>query len=73
VLKNFSQNIGEIDPWSLTPDSYRVLHRFGQAKFHDGGLILGSSQFLILTQLPPKIVLNSKVVNIDSKIIIKLH
>jgi len=29
---------------------YRVFHRFWQAKFADGGLILGLSQF---TQLPP--------------------
>jgi hypothetical protein len=35
---------------------------FGQAKFPDGGLVLGSSQFSILPQLPPKILLNLKVV-----------
>jgi len=29
--------------------TYRVFHRFGKAKFADGGLVLGSSQF---TQLP---------------------
>jgi len=34
--------------------SYRAFHRFGQAKFPDGGLVLGSSQFSILPQLPPK-------------------
>jgi len=44
-------------------------HRFGQAKFPYGGSILGSSQFSILPQLPPKIVLNSKVVKVDQKII----
>jgi len=33
------------------------------AKFSDGGLILGSSSFSILPQLPPKILLNSKVVD----------
>jgi hypothetical protein len=39
----------------------------------NGGLVLGSSQFLILPQLPPKILLDSKVVKIDPKIIISLH
>ena len=42
--------------------SYRAFHRFGQAKFPNGGLILGSSQFSIVPQLPPKILLDSKVV-----------
>jgi hypothetical protein len=37
-----------------------------------GGLVLGSSQFSILHQLPPKILLNSKVIKIDRKIIISL-
>jgi len=31
---------------------YRAFHGFGQAKLSDGGLILGSSQFPILPQLP---------------------
>jgi hypothetical protein len=39
----------------------------GQAKFPDGDLVLGSSQFPILLQLPPKIQLDSKVVKIDQK------
>jgi len=51
---------------------YRAFHRFGKAKFPDGGLVLGSSQFSILPQLPPKILLDSKVVKIDPQIIIKL-
>jgi len=38
-----------------------VFHRFGQAKFPDGGLILGLSQLSELPQLPSKILLNSKV------------
>ncbi len=50
-----------------------MFHSFGQAKFSDGGSILGSSQFSIMPQLPPKILLNSKVVKIDPKIIISLH
>jgi len=31
---------------------YRSFHRFGQAKFPDGGLILGSSQLTLMPQLP---------------------
>jgi len=49
-----------------------VFHGSGQTKFPDDGSILGSSQFSILPQLPPKIFLDSNVVNIDAKIIISL-
>jgi len=52
--------------------SYRAFRKFGQAKFPDGGLILGLSQFSILPQLPLKILLDSKVVKIDPKIFILL-
>ncbi len=48
---------------------YRVFHRFGHAKFPDGGLVLGSSQFSVLTQLSPKTMFGLKEVKIDSKII----
>jgi len=44
---------------------------FGQAKFACGGLILGLSQFT--AQLPLNIMLDLKLVEIDSKIIISLH
>jgi len=37
----------------------------GKLNFPDSGLVLGSSQFSILPQLPPKILLDSKVVKID--------
>ncbi len=50
-----------------------MFHGFEQAKFPDGGSVLGLSKFLILPQLPPKIRLNSKVVKIDPKIIISLR
>jgi len=40
--------------------SYRVFHGFGQAKFADGGSILGSSQFMQLPQLPLKMMLDLK-------------
>jgi len=33
---------------------YRAFHGFGQAKFPDGGSVLGSSQVSILPQLPQK-------------------
>jgi len=52
--------------------TYRAFHRFVQAKIAYGGLVLGSSQFLILPQLPLKMMLASKVVKIDLKIIISL-
>jgi hypothetical protein len=52
---------------------YREFHRFGQAKFPDGVLIFGSSQFSILPQQPPKILLDSKVVKIDPKEIVSIH
>jgi hypothetical protein len=48
--------------------AYRLFHRFGQAKFSDGGSVLGSSQFSVLPQLPAKMMLNSKEVKINSKI-----
>jgi len=47
---------------------YRAFHGFGQAKFAYGGSILGLSQFTLLPQLPLKIMLQLKVVKIDSKI-----
>jgi hypothetical protein len=52
--------------------SYSVFQGFSKAKSANGGLILSLSQFLILPQLPQKIKLASKVVKIDSKIIILL-
>ena len=39
---------------------HRAFPRFGQAKFADGGSILGSSQFSQLPQLPLKTTLNFK-------------
>jgi hypothetical protein len=51
---------------------YSVFQGFSKAKSANGGLILSSSQFLILPQLPQKIRLASKVVKVDSKIIISL-
>jgi hypothetical protein len=48
--------------------SYRAFHGFGQAKFPDGGSVLGLSQFSVLPQLPPKMMPGLKEVKIDSKI-----
>ncbi len=45
---------------------------FRQAKSANGGSNLSSSQFLILPQLPQKMKLASKLVKVDSKIIISL-
>jgi len=47
-------------------------HTFGQAKFAYGRSVLGSSQFTLLPQIPLKMMLDLKVVKIDSKIIISL-
>jgi len=47
---------------------HRAFHGFGQAKFPDGGLVLGLSQFSILPQLPQKTMLCLKGVKINSKI-----
>jgi hypothetical protein len=51
---------------------YCVFQGFNKAKSADGGLILSSSQFLKLPQLPKKMKLASKVVKVDSNIIISL-
>jgi len=67
VLKNIQENL-----------MYKVFLGFGQAKFSDdgliddGSLIDGSSQFTLLPNLPPKMILDLKSVKIDSKIIISL-
>jgi hypothetical protein len=50
--------------------AYSVFQGFSKAKSANGGSILSASQFLILPQLPQKIKLASKVVKVDSKIII---
>ncbi len=52
--------------------NYSVFHQIKQAKFAYGGIILSSSQFLLLPQLPLKMELASKVVKVDSKIIVLL-
>ncbi len=51
---------------------YSVFQGFRQAKSANGGSILTLCQFLILPQLPQKMKLASKVVKVDSKIIISL-
>jgi hypothetical protein len=48
-------------------NTYSVFQGFSYAKFAYGGLILSSSQFLILPQLAQKMTLKSKVVKIDPK------
>ncbi len=56
----------------LSLSFHSVFQGFRQAKSDNGGLILSLSQFLILPQLPQKMKLASKVVKVDSKIIISL-
>jgi hypothetical protein len=58
--------------FKIGANTFRAFHRFGQAKFPDGGLVLGLSQFSILSQLTPKILLDSNVIKIDPKTIISL-
>jgi len=50
-----------------------VFHGFVKVKFVYDDSVLGSSQFSILPKLPPKIMLNSKVVKIDPKTVISLR
>jgi hypothetical protein len=50
--------------------AYSVFQGFRQAKSANGSSILSLSQFLILPQLPQKMKLASKVVKVNSKIII---
>jgi hypothetical protein len=48
----------------------RVFHRYRQATFAYGGSILSSSQFLLLPHLSQKMKIATKVVIMDSKIMI---
>ncbi len=59
----------DIQHWSIF---YSVFQGFSKAKFANGGSILSSSQFSIRPQLAQKVKLASKVVKINSKIIILL-
>ncbi len=52
--------------------SHSVFQAFSKAKSANSGSIFSSSQFLKLPQLPQKIKLASKLVQVDSKIIISL-
>ncbi len=61
-------------PWNIANHNgrkrnanYRTFHRFGQAKYPNGGSVLGSSQFSVLPLLPPKTMLGLKEVKIDLK------
>ncbi len=74
-VKAACKNLGEMDPsgnemleMERKIEGYRAFHRFGQSQFPHGGLVLGSSQISILPPLPPKIMLDSKVVKMDTKI-----
>ena len=56
-----------------TKESVRDLDKLNFVKLGFGGMVLGSSQFLLLPQLPQLMMLDSKVVESNSKIIISLH
>ena len=58
---------GKMETVKIIAECYSEFQRFRQAKFDSGGSILSSSQFLLLPQLPQKMKLASKVVEIDSK------
>ncbi len=62
ILNNF---VFEEEQFLLL-ELYSVFHRFRQAKFEVGGLILNSSQFLPMLQLPQKMKLGLKVVKMES-------
>jgi hypothetical protein len=47
--------------------SCRAFHRFGRAKLAYDGLVLGLSQFSILSLLPQELMLDSKVVKKTQK------
>jgi len=60
----------------LINNVYRAFHRFGQAKFPDGGSILGSRQFSILLAAPAASKNTARFKsgqNQQKKIIISLH
>jgi hypothetical protein len=52
----------------LDVDVIQSVSQIWQAKFPDGGLVLGSSQFSVLPQLPPKMMLGLKEEKIGLKI-----
>jgi len=45
----------------------RAFEEFGQAEFAFGSLVLGSSKFSLQPKVPEKMMLDSKVVDINSK------
>ena len=51
----------------------RDLDKLNLVKLAYGGKVLGSSQFLLLPQLPQKATLRSKLVKNDSKLIISIY
>jgi hypothetical protein len=44
---------------------HRAFRQFGQAKFAYGGLVLDTSQITLLPQLPLKMILDLKEIQID--------
>jgi len=67
-LLRYKNTFLKILPMAKGMRCYRAFNRFGQAKCPDGGSVLGSSQFSILSLLLLKTMLGLKVVKINSKI-----
>jgi hypothetical protein len=72
VMKNYDRRFNLLLSRPEFSQNYSVFQGFSKAKSANGGSILSLSQFLILLQLPQKMELASKVVKVDSKIIISL-
>jgi hypothetical protein len=64
--------LNQVKLGQILKNTYSLFQGFSKAKSAIGGSILSLSQFLILPQLPQKIKLASRVVKVDSKIIISL-
>ena len=62
----------DVDRGHLGLKNITNLDKFNLVKICNGGLVLGSSQFSLLPKLPQKMMLASKVVTIESKIVISL-
>ena len=77
VTQRSRGSLKKLSPWQFEVTlfifkKYRVYHWFKQAQLGYGGLILGSSQFQLMTKKPQKLLLTFQVVISDTKVIISL-
>jgi hypothetical protein len=63
-IKISQSDYAKILPSPFEPTEF---HQIRQDKFENGGYIFSSSQILLLSQLPQKTKLTSKVIKINSK------